>query len=99
MKTKTCEYCKVAENGDIESKDLIFGVVNHRIKEKAINDHVAMKVDIDLTLPIYSCVMVSANEQKMSLLLYTWDYKMDVQKDVKINYCPMCGRKLGDENE
>lgn len=89
-----CKFCKVDENGDIASKSLVFGEVKHFIKSKLNNESDGVKVNAEIKFPFHYDVMVSGNEGLLSLLLYTWDEKLNFQKDIKINYCPMCGRKL-----
>ena len=41
-------------------------------------------------------VSVSIRQSKMYLMVFSWDG--DYSEDLPINYCPMCGRKLA-ENE
>lgn len=41
-------------------------------------------------------VDINSNDKTMSLIV--GDYYGDSTDEIKINYCPMCGRKLSDES-
>ena len=91
-----CKYCNWEENGDVadDRKDLIVAdikvPIEHTIKEKNLSVKAQVEVHAHLAIMCHEC--------ENTLELYVWD---DVSGEeylcctwVKINYCPICGRKL-----
>lgn len=81
---KRCRYCAVKRNGDIPDDRKEFRIKNvTSIFGREIDVHLMITTDGD----VESC-LIDKNGRT-----YSNNYVL------KINYCPMCGRRLGGEEE
>lgn len=81
-----CDFCKREEDGDVGPK--------RRMIDEQLNMGEFGEMDISLSL--------FSPDEKGPLRDLTISLVMtgkEIYRDVKVNYCPMCGRKLGGEQE
>lgn len=96
---KECKYCNWESNGDIRNdrKSLIFSDAKIPV-EKTISEgnfNISTKARVEITADVLIC---SSPKAGTTLGLFVWDELSGKEylcaKQTKINYCPICGRKL-----
>ena len=87
-----CNYCNFEQNGDIpEDREDLF---NKDFYPQRIVDVVDDNRTVDIHIKVEVCCRESLQICKDGLY---WSMECDDQikeEVIKINYCPMCGRKL-----
>lgn len=96
--SKECEYCNWEANGDIPDDRKMFISTTIKIPfQKSISKD-GFKCTFKGKKAILFDVLISRKNGEPVLQLYGVDDETDteLEKHIKINYCPMCGRRLTD---
>lgn len=91
-----CEYCKVDENNEDCADTLICETahLNDNVRVTTVNGSIELSGEYQRDIEVATKIHGVTGELFTMIWIDESPATLDFEKSIKINYCPMCGRKL-----